>query len=665
MVAPCGTAGNCPRAARCATLSGVQLRALGLYSHDGRLRPLRFERGALNVISGLSRTGKTELLKIIDFCAGRKTPNLAPGPITRRVALFAAVFEAADGRRVLVVRPQPTGQSTTTAMVGYGAEIDLPPDSSSIEINATTETVRGALDDLLGLGRYDIEEFGGTRERLRASVSHAIQFCLQAQTELMSPMHLFHRGGEDDVAEDFAELFPYFVGAVDENLVAARRRAAQLRRQLLDAQRRLDRLHAQLEADQTRDRALVEQAIQLGLIASDDAEGDPRELLARLVRTPIGARAAAGSAAEPLSDLRAELARARSVVRELRERRSALAQLDRDRGDHVAAVQTQLGRLGIVDTIGSVATDPDHCPSCGALLDEPDETLAGLAHDAAQLDGQLRELSTATRDIGPAERELDAAIEDAQNHHLEIRQRLDAALAADAAAARFAEEGQLRARLLGVIEEYLRSATATSAAARTELTERVRALSEELAAVTPGTDKASIDEELEARLGAMSVDMTAWARELDLEAAEEGSVYIDRHTLNVAIGTSHGRVGLARMGSGANHVGYHLVAHLALHQHFVRENRPVPRFVVFDQPSLPFFPTNVGDRDAAMADVDWHAVRAMMLLADRVVRTLDGELQVMITDHASFAGEDWFDNALVEDWHTGTKLVPEDWPERS
>jgi hypothetical protein len=118
------------------------------------------------------------------------------------------------------------------------------------------------------------------------------------------------------------------------------------------------------------------------------------------------------------------------------------------------------------------------------------------------------------------------------------------------------------------------------------------------------------------------------------------------------------------MGSGANHVGYHLVAHLALHQHFVRENRPVPRFVVFDQPSLPFFPTNVVDRDAAIADVDWEAVRTMMLLADRVVRDLGGELQVMITDHASFATEDWFDDALVEDWHTGTKLVPADWPER-
>jgi DNA repair exonuclease SbcCD ATPase subunit len=356
---------------------------------------------------------------------------------------------------------------------------------------------------------------------------------------------------------------------------------------------------------------------------------------------------------------------ARSVVRELRERRAALGQLDRDRDDHAAAVQTQLGRLGIVEAISvSATTDSDNCPACGAELDEPDETLAVLAQDSAQLDTQLRALSAATRDIGPAERELDAAIAAAQNRYSEIRQRLDAALATDAAVARLADEGQVRARLLGVIEEYLRSATAASPAARAELVDRVRTLSEELAAVEPGTDRASIDDELEARLGAMSVDMTAWARELDLEAAEEGNVYIDRRTLNVAIGTSHGRVGLAQMGSGANHVGYHLVAHLALHQHFVRENRPVPRFVVFDQPSLPFFPTNVVDRDAAIADVDWEAVRTMMLLADRVVRDLGGELQVMITDHASFATEDWFDDALVEDWHTGTKLVPADWPER-
>src|SRR5205814_10009952 len=87
----------------------------------------------------------------------------------------------------------------------------------------------------------------------------------------------------------------------------------------------------------------------------------------------------------------------------------------------------------------------------------------------------------------PAERELDVAIVAAQNRYSEIRERLDAALATDAATARLAEEGQTRARLLGVIEEYLRNATAASAAGLVELDDRVRTLSEELAAVEPGT----------------------------------------------------------------------------------------------------------------------------------------------------------------------------------
>lgn len=40
--------------------------------------------------------------------------------MTLKVAYFAAVFEASDGRRLVVVRPQPSGRSATTAMVAYG-----------------------------------------------------------------------------------------------------------------------------------------------------------------------------------------------------------------------------------------------------------------------------------------------------------------------------------------------------------------------------------------------------------------------------------------------------------------------------------------------------------------------------------------------------------------
>ncbi|MCX4966163.1 DUF3732 domain-containing protein [Streptomyces sp. NBC_00654] len=51
-----------------------------------------------------------------------------------------------------------------------------------------------------------------------------------------------------------------------------------------------------------------------------------------------------------------------------------------------------------------------------------------------------------------------------------------------------------------------------------------------------------------------------------------------------------GRLPLTRIGSAKNHIGYHLVAHLALHTYLRRSNRPVPGFLMLDQPTQAFFP---------------------------------------------------------------------------
>lgn len=641
----------------------MQLESIALYSHDGRRRELPFGLGQLNVISGVSRTGKTELIKIIDYCAGRKKPRLAPGPLTRRVAWFAAVFVAPNGRRVMIARPQPTGKSSTQAMVEFGASTGLPnPDDLSP--NGTNETVRGALDDLLGLGRFDVEEYTGVRERLRASVSHAIQFCLQAQTELISPEHLFHRGGDPEVAKDFRTLFPYFVGAVDEELLLTRRRAIELRRQLRNAEERLGAIQARRTQTTEREKTLLERAAEAGLLTDVDTSLSPREQLrAALTSTPVG-DLPADDQSEMIAGLRREVDLARSTVRGLREERAALRVLDANRGDHRDHLQVQAGRLGIVGGLESDGGDTASCPVCGAPLTEPDPTAAELARDAAQVAAQLAANETTGRDIVPAERILDDRLATATVELERLRSRLEEAVQTNHATRDLTRAAEQRARLRGVIEEYLRNAGDATDAAEVDAAERIRGLKDELAAVEPDTNNAVINEEIEARLGAMSEDMTNWARRLELESADEGVVAIDRRTLNVAIRTPRGSIGLEEMGSAENHVGYHLVAHLALHRHFARESRPVPRFVFFDQPSLPYFPKGLRVLDEGVNDVDWDAVKHMFMLADEVAQHLEGALQVIITDHAMFAGEKWFDDALVEDWHEGTKLVPDDWPER-
>lgn len=91
-----------------------------------------------------------------------------------------------------------------------------------------------------------------------------------------------------------------------------------------------------------------------------------------------------------------------------------------------------------------------------------------------------------------------------------------------------------------------------------------------------------------------------------------------------------------RMGSAANWIGCHLMAHLALHAWFVKKSRPVPRFPFLDQPSLAYFPAE-RDAEGAMDDLkdeDRRAVVRMFELVRDIVKELCPGLQVIVTEHA-------------------------------
>ena len=119
-----------------------------------------------------------------------------------------------------------------------------------------------------------------------------------------------------------------------------------------------------------------------------------------------------------------------------------------------------------------------------------------------------------------------------------------------------------------------------------------------------------------------------------------------------------------QMGSGENWVGYHLIAHLALHRWFVEHNRPVPHFIFIDQPSQVYFPE---DKDWQRQEngtlgigEDRKKVGLMYKLAYDIVNMLKEKLQVIVTDHANI-NEEWFQACVRERWREGKMLVPPEW----
>jgi hypothetical protein len=171
-----------------------------------------------------------------------------------------------------------------------------------------------------------------------------------------------------------------------------------------------------------------------------------------------------------------------------------------------------------------------------------------------------------------------------------------------------------------------------------------------------------VQEQLASIASLLSEKLTKWARELGLEHSKF-PMRLDLKKLTLVADTVDGAIPMSRIGSGENGVGFHLIAHLALHQWFVKRSRPVPHFIFFDQPSQVYFPADK-DVDGSMnlvADEDRERVRKMFNLIFSAVEEVSPGLQVILVEHADLR-EDWFHNSIVERWRGGRKFVPSDWP---
>src|SRR5262249_721961 len=147
----------------------------------------------------------------------------------------------------------------------------------------------------------------------------------------------------------------------------------------------------------------------------------------------------------------------------------------------------------------------------------------------------------------------------------------------------FAEQ----ARVAGRIAYYLESAEVTMP--QSDLSQLIARLRAELAELEKVLDDDAMESRLDTALNLVGQELTRYSTQLGLEHGEN-PLRVDRKQLTVVADTVDGPLTLAQIGSGENWVGYHVAAHLALHSVFRRRRRPVPAFVMFDQPSQAHYP---------------------------------------------------------------------------
>lgn len=644
----------------------MQILDIVLYSHDGRRREVKLGAGRMNIITGDSKTGKSALIDIVDYCFGAGECRVPEGPIRRCVAWFGLRM-LVDSGQVFVARrcPAPAASTSEECFVDIGESVELPS-ADGLRQTTNGKGLAGLLARWCGIENNLHEPPAGqTRPALTATVRHALALCLQTQNEISRREQLFHGASDTFVERALRDTLPYFLGAVDGEHVRKQEELRRLRDQLRAIERQLAELRAVRGDGVSKAATLLAQARDVGLTIR--FAQDWEEVVAALravAQTPLATidtpsqDLAGGGEYERLSAERQQLL---DEHRRVTEDIALVRGFEHDEQGFSKEASEQRARLASIGIFEGV--EPGHaCPLCaqplpaGVAPASESEIKSELLKVAAHLEAVTR----AAPNIEKAVAELEVRRQGVQGRLTRNRGEMDAVRSANAQIQQARDTSAQRALILGRVGLYLESLPELPTT--TALEEQARSLQSRCAALEVELSDEQVRERVESILSILGRRMTDWAQELQLEHSKF-PLRLDLRKLTVIADTADGPVPMDRMGSGENWVGYHLIAHLALHLWFTERGRPVPRFLFLDQPSQVYFPPerDVDGKFEGVDENDWLAVSRMFRFVMSAVESMAPHFQVVIMEHAEI-GEPWYRNSIVERWRHGQKLVPDDWP---
>ncbi|MFC5520832.1 DUF3732 domain-containing protein [Polaromonas jejuensis] len=651
-----------------------QIRAIVLWPRNPEFKPRRllFDLGKVNVISGASRTGKSAVIPIIDYCLGSSTCSIPVNTIRKYCEWFGVVVATDQGDKLLA-RREPGAQRSTDDMFLMEADriTEVP---LRIVKNTNADTVKRLLDDLAGLSKLD---FTGGDDSAgfdgRPSFRDLAAFTFQPQNIVANPDVLFFKANTYEHREKLRKIFPYVLGAVTPALMAKQFELGRTRQELRRKERELK------DAQQVSARWLADlmvkfsEAQELGLtskLEQQPTRGQMIELLEEVVaRTDLTLSVSTSTISDALRELSGLDTEEREVSRELTTLRHRLEEMNRMSSgvdQYEAAIGLQRGRLKLSSWLVAHTDGAADCPMCGSHTDSAKRKLEVLSARLQEVEAEAgvdkevpaafdRELQRVTAEVGQATERL---------RSVQIRKRALSGRSKEASERQFA--AKKAERFVGNLESALD--LHRSLGSDSDLIDEVARLRETVQRLEAELREQDVDSRKRRALLAVNTHAGRLLPFLDVENADD-PISLEISDLTIKVRGAERDDYLSEIGSGSNWLSYHLAMLLALHQFYLAQpSSPVPGFMVLDQPSQVYFPKRVVTRpdeeveEPLFRDEDIDAVRKAFEVMGQVVLKAEGKLQLIVLDHAS--RDVWGDIPGVvglREWRDGVKLVPMKW----
>jgi hypothetical protein len=618
----------------------------------------------LNIITGDSKTGKSAILEIVDYCLFSSRSTIPKGVVENFSDLYSIVLKASD-KYIVIGRPSKKMAGGSKAYVSIETTSDF---LEKISINYFDALPLRQLKDAqeivekhLGISVLDtrLDETDDKRKAGKTTMRSFVPFLFQHQNLIANKHSIFYRFDDHYKRKKTLDDFPVLIGWESSEYFLSARELEEKRKELKAHNKLVQSLKLKSDDMNVRLRTIIEGYYSIvGLELDAELKPSAIKALAKKLPDVPSSSYANSNLVGKIQDKDNER---ESLISELREAQELLNLLEKNS----SLTHGHASELNFLNLTSDLTLDSETlvCPVCNRdgvdlsddinrVTDSREELKAELekmgtySDDNSEQIEQLRKsrnllkrrISTITSEIKSLE-EQDGEIQKSKS----LR---DQSLLA---------KGMADANIKALLSNNRQNVDDTE---KDELESRITYLQEKL----DGFDLKSKIKESEVFL---SKKMTDICGKLDFEEElKPGRLQFSLEKFDFYYNYNEKeKIHLSEMGSGANWLACHLSLFLSLLHLNSRELKSsIPSFLFIDQPSQVYFPSKYKEVEDGTGETVENIVQVkniFKVISDEL-STIEQEVgflpQVVVMEHAD---EPEFDEFIKARWtkQSGKKLI--------
>lgn len=637
-----------------------------------KLRNIPFELDKVNVITGDSERGKSAIIGIIDYCLGSSKCSIPTGPIREYTEWFGVLFSLGN-RELLIARKEPGIQVVATAMYLMESEFIIIP--TSIDETCHVDDAKNRLNQLANLTSLNFSNDDNAGFKGRPSFRDMVSFNFQPQHIIANQFTLFYKADTYENREKLKTIFPYVLKAIDNSTLELNEELKILNREARILEKEINGIKKVVENGISEIRANYILAKEVGLMPNapyPDDDWKPSEYIVHLNRIsefvekhgiPLIDIGSTEETTKRISSLKNDEYELSSILQSLRTRQSLIKKVDSSNKVFQTTLFEQTSRLKSVGWFNKRLKKDNHCPFCGSTSNQAKKYVNALIVVNQNLEKTAAKVNDTSIVLGKEIGDISEQIKNTESKINNIRTELKKLEGTDYEYQKQRQSINSIYVFLGKLEEYLKAYYTISD--DSQLFQKLQAKQYRIEEIQSKISKEQIAQKERNAVLKIKKSIEHYAQIFKAERSD-GNVMLDTINLTVQFYSENGRQDyLWEIGSGSNFMAYHISTLLALHEFFLRyNNHPVPKFIVFDQPSQAYFP-ELSAEEMPTSSVDIERVKRIFSAFSDFLKATKNEVQIIVLEHVGESIWKDFPNIhKVKRWRDGetdNALIPEEW----